>query len=511
MKIITMYLPQFHRVKENDEWWGEGFTEWTAVKNAEKLFPEHEQPRVPLHNNYYDLMDRRTMQWQADLMKEYGVDVQCFYHYYFKDGRKILEKPAENLLRWKEIDMPFCFDWANETWARTWSGIGVKNPWSDIREKSDGKSGDGILLEQRYGGEAEWRQHFDYLLPFFQDSRYWKKDNRPVFVIHRSGMIPCLCEMSGKWNQWARESGFEGIYWIGANSTRDILNVLDVNLQHEPQYSLRKSNSQGNPGEAGAQLVQYSDVWELLLNAWDNTGKTVFGGFTGYDDTPRQGINGRIIAGNSPEKFQKYLSQLIAKNMANGNDMIFINAWNEWGEGMYLEPDEKHGYAYLEAVRYAREHYGEYLDEFTKAPSEQVLALRNEIRMCEGLSSRYESYWRLLDGWLSLKEEGVSLARYFLDRGIRRIAVYGAGMLGKHLLKELEDTEVRVEYVIDQRARGINVGVRAYLPDERCPETEAVVVTATYDYQNIRRELVERGRENIVSLEEIVLELQGQV
>ena len=118
MKVIAMYLPQFHRVKENDEWWGEGFTEWTAVRGAKQLFNGHYQPRIPQNRNYYDLLEKDTMLWQASLMKQYGIDGMCIYHYWFKDGRKILEKPAENLLQWKDVDMPFCFSWANETWAR---------------------------------------------------------------------------------------------------------------------------------------------------------------------------------------------------------------------------------------------------------------------------------------------------------------------------------------------------------------------------------------------------------
>lgn len=510
MKVITMYLPQFHRVKENDEWWGEGFTEWTAVRDAERLFPGHEQPRVPLNGNYYDLMDKETMRWQAGLMKEYGVDVQCFYHYYFKDGRKILEKPAENLLRWKDIDMPFCFDWANETWARTWSGISLKNPWSDIREKTSDKSGNGILLEQQYGGEEDWRLHFEYLLPFFRDERYWKKDNRPVFLIHRAESVPCLREMVEKWNQWARESGFDGIYWIGANSGKDILDVLNLNLQHEPQYSQVKAKCQGSHEGSRVQVRQYDDVWKMLLNSWDTTGKTIFGGFTGYDDTPRQGLRGRLIDNHSPEKFQYYLTQLIAKNVANGNDLIFINAWNEWGEGMYLEPDEKHGYAYLEAVRYAREHYEEYLDEFTKELPARAGELRNEIEAWADQSRRYASYWQLLDSWLWLKEEQIPLEKFFLDRGARSVAVYGAGMLGRHLLKELEDSQVQVEYVIDQKAEGIDAGLKAYRPDDSYPPAEMIVVTATYDYHKIRGKLAEQGHKNIVSLDEVVLELLGR-
>ena len=177
MKTIAMFLPQFHRVKENDEWWGEGYTDWMAVKNAQKLFDEHYQPREPLQENYYDLLDKKTFEWQAGLMHKYDIDGLCFYHYYFKDGKKILEKPAENLLQWKDVDMPFCFCWDNTPWARTWSTIGEKAIWSDKYEKKYDQEGNGILLEQSYGGEKEWREHFQYLLPFFKDNRYLKKKN----------------------------------------------------------------------------------------------------------------------------------------------------------------------------------------------------------------------------------------------------------------------------------------------------------------------------------------------
>ena len=144
MKTIAMYLPQFHRVKENDAWWGEGYTEWTAVKNAKPLFEGHNQPRVPLHENYYNLLEKSTMEEQAELAQQYGVDGFCFYHYYFKDGRKILEKPAENLLNWTDIKLPFCFCWANETWARTWSNVGNKNSWNEQLEVKGSKSESGV-------------------------------------------------------------------------------------------------------------------------------------------------------------------------------------------------------------------------------------------------------------------------------------------------------------------------------------------------------------------------------
>ncbi len=137
VRTVTMYLPQFHRIPENDAWWGGGFTEWTAVRNAKPLFRGHSQPRVPKEEFYYDLMNKSTMIKQAEWMKQYGIYGQCFYHYYFKDGRRILEKPAENLLAWKDIDMPFCFCWANQAWARTWSSING-NSWADLYEKAFG-------------------------------------------------------------------------------------------------------------------------------------------------------------------------------------------------------------------------------------------------------------------------------------------------------------------------------------------------------------------------------------
>ena len=213
MKVLAMYLPQFHRVKENDEWWGEGFTDWTTVKQAKPLFEGHNQPHVPSDENYYDLLDKNTMRWQTSLMKKYGIDGMCMYHYWFEDGRKILEKPVENLLNWKEIDMPFCLCWANETWARSWSGLQNVNVWADTCEP-DKKTGKKILLKQRYGNYKDWKEHFEYLLPFFRDDRYIKVDGKPVFVFYKAECIPCFEDMVEAWQQLAIESGINGIYII---------------------------------------------------------------------------------------------------------------------------------------------------------------------------------------------------------------------------------------------------------------------------------------------------------
>lgn len=340
MKVIAMYLPQFHRVPENDEWWGEGYTEWTAVKQAEKLFEGHYQPHVPFKNNYYDLLQKETMQWQTALMKQYEVYGMCFYHYYFKDGRKILEKPAENLLNWKDINMPFCFSWANETWARTWSKVSEKNAWNTCKEMPKDEDGDGILLKQEYGNEKDWRKHFDYLIPFFQDDRYIKKNGAPIFIIHKPDSITCLPQMIEKWNLWAKEYGWEKIFFVGTNTYGS---GMDSYLQLEANYS-----------DKGGQAFQvdYEKICEdIIANAIKAGEKTYLCGTTGYDDTPRRGVAGEVMINSSPKSFYSLMKALFYISEQKGNEYIFVNAWNEWGEGNYLEPDKKHGTAYLEQIK----------------------------------------------------------------------------------------------------------------------------------------------------------------
>ena len=237
MKTIVMYLPQFHRTVENDEWWGNGFTEWTTVKNAKPIFDGQIQPREPLDDNYYNLLKKETMEWQASLAEKYKIHGFCFYHYWFKDGRRVLEKPAENLLKWKDINMKFSFCWANESWARTWSREIFKNSWSNKFEKKSGTDKESdILLEQKYGREKDWREHFDYLINFFNDERYIRIEDKPIFNIYKPDQISCLDEMLEMWNKWAIEEGLKGIYIILHNQLQiESDNVSAYNI-HEPAY-----------------------------------------------------------------------------------------------------------------------------------------------------------------------------------------------------------------------------------------------------------------------------------
>lgn len=508
LKIITMYLPQFHQLPENDEWWGEGFTEWTAVKAADPLFQGHIQPKMPLDRIYYNLLEKSTMQKQEKLMKEYGVDGMCFYHYYFKDGRKILQKPAENLLRWKDIDMPFCFCWANESWARTWSNIGNKNSWAEKFEKT--KSEKEILLEQKYGREYEWKSHFEYLLPFFLDDRYIRKDNAPIFLIYKPDEIACLYQMLDYWRKLAREYNIPNLYFIGLNVIC-AKKSLDAVLLNAPAIFW-------NPTKKGKELLpcwidgiksySYEDIWRNILSADVINGiKTYIGGFVNYDDTPRRNRNGIIISNFSIKEFQSNLYELIKKNYLLENEYIFINAWNEWGEGMYLEPDEAYGYQYLEAVKEAKKAAEENIqngkiDVSTRSIEEGI----KDERLLNALN-RHGLIANCLDGWMTLKEKGINPAAYLKKYNYNTVAVYGMGILGRHLLYDLKQMEINVAYIIDRRVELNHPRLEVKSVNEVCDDVDAVIVTAIAEYDEIYEVLRTKISGAILSIAELINEI----
>lgn len=499
-----MYLPQFHEVKENNEWWGEGFTEWTAVQNAEPLYEGHIQPRIPLNHNYYNLLDKRTMMWQADLIWKYGIYGFCFYHYWFKDGRKILEKPAENLLKWTDIHMPFCFSWANESWARTWSNLGDKNVWTDKFEDFSQKAANktGILLEQKYGTEESWKEHFEYLLPFFKDKRYIKIDNKPVFLFYKPDSIPCLSRMVKYWEKLSVEHGLAGIYSIGMNTSEE--KVFAACLYHEPQKTIgqyfSRQNYSVNTGK-GKSTIEYIDLWQkIIARTIESDRKIYLGGFSGYDDTPRRGTGGCFVDGSSPHNFYVFLKKLLLKSEKLGNEFVFLNAWNEWGEGMYLEPDEKDGYSYLEAVRTALRDYK--TDTFMEESHEENLDI-NQANVVK----RYKGYWRMLNKWLTLKENGVKFQTYFQDRNIHTITLYGLGMLGLHLVKEFEGSDIEIVCAIDQKGKMLHADFPVYELEDELPRTDAIIVTVGYLFEQITEQLKKKVDCPIISLEELLEEL----
>ncbi|MCH6267008.1 glycoside hydrolase family 99-like domain-containing protein [Neobacillus citreus] len=363
MKIISFYLPQFHQIPENDEWWGEGFTEWTNMRNSKPLFEVHNQPKVPLNDNYYDLTNPETRKWQAEIAKKYNIFGFCYYHYWFR-GKRLLEKPFDEVLKSKEPDFPFCLAWANEPWTRSW----------------DGKNKE-VLMPQNYGGRKDWEEHFNYLIQAFLDQRYIKIDNKPVFLIYRPSSIKDCNEMLEFWNMLARDNGLEGIYFIEMLTAFDNTPVsqhFKAKVEFEPMYTLghhmdryfnlfkkfrnlvRKTSYLFNfEHERLLNVVDYDRVWDKILKRTrtvsDGASQTFYGAFVDWDNSPRKGREGLIMKGSSPEKFKTYLTEQIKTAKENNVEFIFINAWNEWAEGTYLEPDKKDGYKYLEAVKKALE------------------------------------------------------------------------------------------------------------------------------------------------------------
>ena len=503
MKVIAMYLPQFHRVPENDMWWGEGFTEWTAVRGAQKYYLEHRQPRIPQNENYYDLMDKNTMIWQSELMKKYVVDGLCIYHYWFRDGRQILEKPANNLLNWSDIDIPFCFCWANETWARSWSKIQDKNVWADTYE--EGMAGDGILLEQKYGREKQWEEHFTYLLPFFMDKRYIKVDGKPLFLIYKASEIFCLNEMIACWEELALLHGLPGIYLVGYKENISEDSCICAKMQHQPTKSMREIPLSWKRSIEGMNLLEYDDMWNYIL-AEPAEGKTFFEGVVGFDDTPRRGMKGCVVAHATPEKFSYYLTELLAKSEAYGADLVFINAWNEWGEGMYLEPDEEHGDKYLKAVLYAKKNYKYRLAKYKAILESDIKEGRQKNVRIQKIEKKDSYYLHLLDDWLVLREKGFSVAEWIRQAGYKKIAVYGYGILGRHLCKELHNSNVIIDFIIDRRGESIETDYKVYLPTDTFPEIEAVIVSAVFEYESICKEMRKKGKYKMISLETILYE-----
>lgn len=497
-KIVAMYLPQFHEVMENDEWWGKGFTEWTAVTRATPLFKDHKQPKVPLNNNYYDLLNYETLAWQAALMKKYNVDGICIYHYWFKNGRKILEKPSENILLWSKLDINYCFSWANETWSRTWSNLQDGNAWSSKYEKLKDRQDNGILLEQRYGDIEDWRKHFYYLLPFFCDERYIKIDGKPVFMFYKTKNISCLENMIECWNDLAVQHGFPGIYTIGNEPRGAQKECIDEIFLAEPANAMRNCvPSKKN----GVNCYNYDEVWKNILGIKDEKLVNI-GAFVNYDDTARHGKKGSVIEGFTVEKFKKYLTDLLVINKKNGRKITFINAWNEWGEGMYLEPDSEFHYGCLEAIREARQKE-EKIEDINNFGKEYFLKTISN----NDADDKNNSLIHILDNWLKIKESGICLKQKMEKYKGKKVAIYGYGILGKHLLEELKGTEFAPAYVIDQRDLYIG-NIETYRPDDKWPKVDIVIVTAFYEYGYIYKLIREKTvNTEIISLEHMICEL----
>lgn len=357
MKILAFYLPQFHAIKENDEWWGEGYTEWNGLKTAVPTFKGHAQPRVPLHKNYYNLTDVKTLEWQAELAKKYGVYGFVYYHYWFEEGM-MLERPAEIMLQNPSVDLPFCFSWANHTWCKNWA------------DKTN-----SVLRKQTYGDKEHWKKHFDYLLPFFLDRRYIRIDDKPLMILYNPKGVQEFPEMIQYWQQLAKEAGLPGLTITHQQNEFEHTqepsgDLYDYGIEFQMNNAVKKFMSRSIPFaiervlnriadkipalrcKATTMHYSYDDIWKIVLKTKPRDSRWFPGAFVDWDNSPRRKNRGQVCTDVTPEKFKKYLTQQIrrARDIYQ-KDYLFMFAWNEWGESGYLEPCELYGYKMLEAIK----------------------------------------------------------------------------------------------------------------------------------------------------------------
>lgn len=354
--IFAYYLPQFHQIPENDKWWGKGFTEWTNVKKASPFYLGHRQPIIPGELGYYDLKTSDALKRQAKLAKDHGVEGFVFYHYWFGEGKTLLEKPILNFLNDPSINIKFCICWANESWRGTWHGA----------------SNNLLLQEQRYLGEVDYIKHFEFLLPFFLDPRCLQIDSKPVYQIYAPESIPDLGLYIATFNKLSKSVGLKGIYWmVVKHSDRfdpnkyGIQGIINNGLRNINQYhhkSLKGVYSRyflSNPFirkfMRWPKRIPFEIIRKCLEDFKTNYSYDFFPlAIPNWDNTPRVKHEGTVYTHCSPEEFKFHMEACIIqskKNKGLNKDIVFIKSWNEWAEGNILEPSLEYGRGYLEALR----------------------------------------------------------------------------------------------------------------------------------------------------------------
>jgi lipopolysaccharide biosynthesis protein len=357
-RLVAFYLPQFHPTPENDAWWGRGFTEWTNVARAEPLYPGHRQPRRPADLGYYDLRLPDTRAVQAELASRNGIEAFCYYHYWFH-GTRLLQRPFDDVRSSGEPDFPFCLCWANEPWGRSWTG-------NDQHE----------LMPQAYS-HADDVAHAQYLAEAFADPRYLRTADRPVFLIYRPSHMSAPAATIEAIRAGAMREGIPDPYIVlcdGHEAGADMRAPYgaDMTLRYEPQLSVLPGGlTELPPWKRALTNVQFAREFSSSLRLYDyarsrslmravqSSGPSIRTVLVRWDNTPRRGSHGIIMTGATPDAFGRELRSELERPDWNssGTDLLFLNAWNEWAEGNYLEPDEEYGHAYLDQVRMALVEY----------------------------------------------------------------------------------------------------------------------------------------------------------
>lgn len=371
-RAIALYLPQFHPTEINDKYWGKGFTEWRNVAKARPLYRGHYQPRLPADLGFYDLRLPEIQMQQAEMAREYGIEGFCYWHYWFGNGKMILEQPLERVLESGKPDFPFCVGWANHTWSnKTW-------------EKTKALQTTTIFLEQTYLGVEDYIAHFNYLLPMFKDSRYIKVDGKPLFMVFNPYEVPDNELMIKTWRELAIENGLPGIHFVARSETASNQADRRVIISGEEQkerfekclswgydaiYSVpvqRIKTMDTHPlrlfTEKALKKIHfhvllekhdYKDIIKYLFDDWDYKENVYPMVIPHWDNTPRQGRRGYVYTNESPKLFGKtvQLAMQYLETKPVDKRILFVHSWNEWGEGAYMEPDLKYGLQYLEQLK----------------------------------------------------------------------------------------------------------------------------------------------------------------
>ncbi|WP_136526196.1 glycoside hydrolase family 99-like domain-containing protein [Geomonas ferrireducens] len=352
LRTIAMYLPQFHQIPENDQWWGEGFTEWTNVKKSKPRFEGHYQPHVPSDLGYYDLRDPYARSKQAELAKAYGISGFCYYHYWF-NGKRLLEHPFNEVLANGEPDFPFCLCWANENWSRRWDG-----------------SEQQLLMEQKYS-DQDSLDFINSLIPAFRDKRYIRVNQKPLLLLYRTALLPDAKRTAEIWREAMIKAGIGEIYLVRVENRMDNLDEaeiapsdigFDAAMEFAPYWGsigkqITNLSDCGLPPQQLEDDLRVYDYTQCMLNMLSKPNpsyKLFRGAFPSWDNSARRKTSPLLFVNSSPESYAYWVSQIARYTLERycGDErLIFINAWNEWGEGCHLEPDEKYGQKYLEAHR----------------------------------------------------------------------------------------------------------------------------------------------------------------
>jgi Glycosyltransferase WbsX len=450
VRLIAFYLPQFHPIPENDKWWGPGFTEWTNVTRGRPMYKDHYQPRRPGELGYYDLRVKEVRYRQVELARKHGIHGFC-YHYYWFSGRRLLERPLDLMLADSELDFPFCICWANENWSRRWDG-----------------SEHDILMDQSHAPEDAARFIRD-LAPVLRDPRYITVDGAPILLVYRPAIIPALRGVLRAWRETAGELEIPRLHLCGVQSfgyTTGLEDGFDAMVEFPPHSMICSEITDKIPGVIRGftgKIYPYSDIIRYSVQLGSGIRLPVYRGImAGWDNTARRGKSGHIFHGATPEHYEVWLRRLIhytRKHHEGDHRLVFVNSWNEWAEGAYLEPDERYGCGFLQAT--ARAVFG--------VPD--AASLIRTLRQISDGNEEAQNVLDQLDYALKINERIVELVE---TRGLAPAALSRDGYSGR--FRPVEQTSIKLP------KKMISDGVIGHLDAVNTPNYESgVTLNRAYD------------------------------